>query len=65
MGRAGVAVATLATVLNATPEGVLGAVMGDMTETPAGCDAPPIYCEPTAEGPRLAPRSFPERKGEA
>lgn len=55
-GRAGVAVATLAVVLGATPEGVLSAVLADMTETPAGHDAPPIYCAPTADGPVLTPR---------
>ena len=48
--------ATLATVLGSTQEGVLSAVMADMTETPEGADAPPIYCEPAPEGPRLTPR---------
>lgn len=56
VGRTGVAVATLATVLGSTPEGVLSAVMADMTETPEGADAPPIYCEPAPEGPMLTPR---------
>lgn len=56
VGRRGVAVATLATVLGATPEGVIEAVLPDMTETPEGADAPPIYCEPAPEGVTLTPR---------
>lgn len=59
VGRAGVAVATLAVVLRTTPEGVLTAVLSDMTETPAGHDAPSIHCAPTAEGPVLTPRLEP------
>ena len=59
-GRAGVAVVTLATVLGSSPEGVMGAVLPDMLETPAGETDPAIYCDPTGgDGPTLTPRRFP------
>ena len=57
-GRTAVPVTTLAVALTVTPEAVLGAVMPDMTETPAGADAPPVYCQPTGNGPVLAPRTY-------
>jgi len=63
IGRAGVSVAVLATVLGVAPEGVLAAVLPDMMETAPGHDAPAIYCEPTGDGPTLAPRYFPTGEG--
>jgi hypothetical protein len=54
VGRAGVAVVTLSTVLGASPEGVLAAMLPDMTEG----DEPAVYCQPTDEGPCLVPRRF-------
>jgi len=60
-GRAGVAVAVLATTLGASPEAVMGAVLPDMLETPAGETDPAIYCDPTGgDGPTLTPRRFPD-----
>lgn len=52
IGQAGIAVATLATVLGASPEGVLASVMPEMMDGT-------IYCEPNSDGPTLSPRSFP------
>lgn len=52
-GEAGVAVTVLATVLGASPEGVLESVMPEMMEGT-------IYCDPTGDVPTLTPRSFPE-----
>lgn len=63
LGRAGVAVTVLAATLGATPEGVLGAMLPEMTETPAGETAPPVYCQPTDDGPTLCPRRFPGTEG--
>lgn len=54
MGRTGVTVATLSTVLGVSPEGVLSEMLPDMTEG----DTPPVYCQPTEDGPCLVPRRF-------
>ena len=60
LGRTGVTVAALALTLGVAPTAVLESVLPDMTETPAGADAPPLYCDPTGgDGPTLTPRSFP------
>jgi len=64
LGRAGITVAVLAATLSApgstvSPMAVLACVESDMLETPEGANAPPIYCQPTADGPTLCPRSFP------
>jgi hypothetical protein len=59
LGRAGVTVAVLAATLGATPEGVLGAMLPEMTQTPEGETAPAVYCQPGDGGPTLVPRRFP------
>jgi hypothetical protein len=53
IGQAGIALATLATVLGATPEGVLASVMPEMMDGT-------IYCDPAGGDVTLSPRSFPE-----
>lgn len=55
LGQTGIAVATLATVLGSTPEGVLESVMPEMMDGT-------IYCDPNGEGPTLTPRSYPEAR---
>lgn len=60
-GRAGVTVTALGAVLGASPEVVMGAVMADMLDTPAGESDPALYCDPSGEGgPVLTPRRFPD-----
>lgn len=54
MGRVGVSVLTLSFVLGVSPEGVLAEMLPDMTEG----DTPPVYCQPTDDGPCLVPRRF-------
>lgn len=62
-GQRGIALATLAAVMGANPGVVMAAMMPDMLETPEGAEAPPIYCQPTDDGPTLCPRRFPGTEG--
>lgn len=54
LGRVGITVATLATVLGAAPDTVLAAMLPDMLETD-----PAVYCDPSDGEPTLCPRRYP------
>lgn len=55
-GMSVVSCAALAVALGASTPEILTAVLGDMTQTPEGKDAPPIHAKPTGEGMHLQAR---------